>query len=627
MLYYLFLIISLSLLIYGFIVFWKDRHHFSFLYPNYWIFLIRPWKLVTFFLGTLIINFAIYLSYLSNYFIFIDLYLSTILCGLTFIFAPWCVGTIYRLFSIERSLNSDFFFVKHLTKELDTYLKKNKLSIIDALRKIENKIKGTKGTKYKNIISKIRRDLLQGVSLEKALSKHPYYFHQWYVEAISEAERTGNLINIFSEILKNINVNNYIITKTSIKEQIFNNKKFFVAIFLWLLITLFLYQYYMIFFYEFLLAPHISILDYIFMSVGIFTIKTIFFIYCGLIWNLDSRKNRRNGVGGITFAFQEIEWFTSNIDSSFKRIKWFFYLLSVPVAVMVIGICIQFAPLHLLDKYGIKISTPDGEYAINYSDKPIKFVQKLPIQEKDNNIDIPKINFGKYYALVIGNNNYQYWPKLETAVNDAEEIAEILETKYNFEVTLLLNQSHKKMKNAIFEMREKLTAYDNLLIYYAGHGELDTAEGRGYWLPVDADIKLRAEWINNTFILDQVKATKAKHVIVIVDSCFAGSLTRGAEKISSTNEITKLVPKKTRIIITSGGNEPVSDGGGENNHSVFAYGLIKTLQEINQVTLSNNIFPQIREYVLNNSEQTPEMSILTQAGHGGGDFIFVPANK
>ena len=375
-------------------------------------------------------------------------------------------------------------------------------------------------------------------------------------------------------------------------------------------------------FYNYLaFAPYLTAWDYL-LIWKLFFAKTVMFICAGLLWNLEYRDNR-----GITFSFIEDEWFVSDSQTSFKKIKWLFYLLSVPVVVIISTSVIQFAPLHLLNKYGIKISTPEGEYAINYSDNPIKFVQKLPIQEKDNNVDIPKINFGKYYALVIGNNNYQYWPKLETAVNDAEEIAEILETKYNFEVTLLLNQSHKKMKNAIFEMREKLTAYDNLLIYYAGHGELDTAEGRGYWLPVDADIKLRAEWINNTFILDQVKATKAKHVIVIVDSCFAGSLTRGGEKISSTNEITKLVPKKTRIIITSGGNEPVSDGGGENNHSVFAYGLIKTLKEIKQVTLSNNIFPQIREYVLNNSEQTPEMSILTQAGHGGGDFIFVPTNN
>ena len=32
-----------------------------------------------------------------------------------------------------------------------------------------------------------------------------------------------------------------------------------------------------------------------------------------------------------------------------------------------------------------------------------------------------------------------------------------------------------------------LTENDNFLLYYAGHGELDTVNDRGHWLPVDAD--------------------------------------------------------------------------------------------------------------------------------------------
>mgnify|MGYP001364266625 FL=1 len=76
-------------------------------------------------------------------------------------------------------------------------------------------------------------------------------------------------------------------------------------------------------------------------------------------------------------------------------------------------------------------------------------------------------------------------------------------------------------------MTKKLKENDNLLIYYAGHGELDKSENRGYWLPVNASTKSRAEWISNQRIVDRVKATKAKHVLLMVDSCFSGSLMRG----------------------------------------------------------------------------------------------------
>ena len=64
-------------------------------------------------------------------------------------------------------------------------------------------------------------------------------------------------------------------------------------------------------------------------------------------------------------------------------------------------------------------------------------------------------------------------------------------------------------------MTNKLKENDNLLIYYAGHGELDKAENRGYWLPVDASYELRSKWISNTRIVDRIKATKAKHVLLI----------------------------------------------------------------------------------------------------------------
>ena len=47
----------------------------------------------------------------------------------------------------------------------------------------------------------------------------------------------------------------------------------------------------------------------------------------------------------------------------------------------------------------------------------------------NNNQNIEKIsieNPGNYYALVIGNNKYQYWSQIRSAVRDAKKIAQIL---------------------------------------------------------------------------------------------------------------------------------------------------------------------------------------------------------
>ncbi len=54
-------------------------------------------------------------------------------------------------------------------------------------------------------------------------------------------------------------------------------------------------------------------------------------------------------------------------------------------------------------------------------------------------VKLPEIEFGRYHALVIGNNDYQNLPKLNTAVSDATATAKLLREKYGFDVKLLVD--------------------------------------------------------------------------------------------------------------------------------------------------------------------------------------------
>ena len=99
----------------------------------------------------------------------------------------------------------------------------------------------------------------------------------------------------------------------------------------------------------------------------------------------------------------------------------------------------------------------------------------------------PDMGFGRYHALVIGANDYRNLPKLKTAVNDASAVADVLRQRYGFTVTLLLNPTRAEVVRALDALRSELTLRDNLLVYYAGHGFLDTEADTGYWQPVDAE--------------------------------------------------------------------------------------------------------------------------------------------
>jgi len=133
---------------------------------------------------------------------------------------------------------------------------------------------------------------------------------------------------------------------------------------------------------------------------------------------------------------------------------------------------------------------------------------------------------------------------------------------------------------------------------------------------------------NTPDIVDRIKATKAKHVLLIADSCFSGTLMRSGTNPDVNEAIDKkyierLKSKKTRLVITSGGNEPVvdSDGG---DHSLFALKLIDTLKNNNTVINSQMLFENIRRYVISNADQTPERALVHKTGHDGGDFLFFP---
>ncbi len=94
-------------------------------------------------------------------------------------------------------------------------------------------------------------------------------------------------------------------------------------------------------------------------------------------------------------------------------------------------------------------------------------------------VKLPENEFGRYHALVIGNNDYQHLRNLTTAVGDADAVAKLLEQKYGFQVTKLINATRRDIAGALNRLRQTLTEKDNLLVYYAGHGVLDEEAGAG----------------------------------------------------------------------------------------------------------------------------------------------------
>jgi uncharacterized caspase-like protein len=236
------------------------------------------------------------------------------------------------------------------------------------------------------------------------------------------------------------------------------------------------------------------------------------------------------------------------------------------------------------------------------------------------------IDFGRYRALVIGNGTYREMPKLNTAVADARAVAATLERDYGFQVELLEDATGYEIKSSISRLRRSLTENDNLLVYYAGHGVLDREAEAGFWLPVDAERDSDANWIANDYLTRNLRAMSAKHVMVVADSCYSGTLVRAAPAaVRSGRERTawlaRMAGKKSRTALVSGGLEPVTDSGG-GGHSVFAKAFLDALAENDGMIDGQALFTRIQRPVILNSDQTPDYADIRRAGHDGGDFLF-----
>lgn len=251
-----------------------------------------------------------------------------------------------------------------------------------------------------------------------------------------------------------------------------------------------------------------------------------------------------------------------------------------------------------------------------------------------------KLNFGRYYALVIGNQNYTSLEHLQTPLRDAERAAKVLADKYGFTVQVLEDANDISMLRAINDLNSVLQPDDNVLIYYAGHGtRLQSGQTEsGYWLPVNADPPPKdTYWVPNEQITGHLGRLKAKRVLVVADSCYAGLLSTDPSymffdsKVGYTEDyLTYKLAKRSRMLLSSGGDQPVLDTGGGVN-SVFARAFLDELETNQQILSTPELFSRLQKRVQiaaaqNKFVQTPQFKSIKGAGHELGDFFFVPTS-
>jgi len=188
--------------------------------------------------------------------------------------------------------------------------------------------------------------------------------------------------------------------------------------------------------------------------------------------------------------------------------------------------------------------------------------------------DIPSL---RYKALLFSAWDYEPSsgiPDLKTPKADVDRLGEVLGETYGFDVEIHHNVTRLELLAELDELA-KGDENDAVIVYYAGHGE--EFNGNGYWQPSNAG-KESGSWVMHQDVLRRIDAAKARHVLVVADSCYSGLLHQRRKKDEVIASLPVAARKTSRKILTSGADAPVLDKG-PSGLSVFAYYFTQALEE------------------------------------------------
>jgi len=195
----------------------------------------------------------------------------------------------------------------------------------------------------------------------------------------------------------------------------------------------------------------------------------------------------------------------------------------------------------------------------------------------------PPVIYANRKALIIGNNSYQKIAKLQTAIEDANLMSEVL-ASLGFQVNLSLDVTEKKLKADLRNFKNLVKSGDEVVIFYAGHGvQIDSTN---YLLPIDVsgqnEEEVKDEAIALQRLLDDMTEKKAKLTLAVIDACRDNPF-KTTTRSAGTRGLAPTSPATGQMIVFSAGNNQLAlDSLGPNDkvkNGVFTRIFSKEVQQ------------------------------------------------
>lgn len=250
--------------------------------------------------------------------------------------------------------------------------------------------------------------------------------------------------------------------------------------------------------------------------------------------------------------------------------------------------------------FQLRVPGLEGTFAVTPVENPFNFnnrrsAQPSPDEPQASDPGTDESSTGEgiiSHALLFATNVYDSFTELVNPVLDANTIAAELSENYGVSTEVVLNPSLSETADKLREYASRsYRENENLIVFFAGHGVYDQVFKEGYVISTDsrADDISKTSYLSHSNLRTMINNIGCRHIFLVMDVCFGGTIDPYLAKSSHRGamEMYKDIPKeefierktkyKSRLYLTSGGNEYVPDGR-SGFHSPFARRFIEALR-------------------------------------------------
>jgi Caspase domain len=251
--------------------------------------------------------------------------------------------------------------------------------------------------------------------------------------------------------------------------------------------------------------------------------------------------------------------------------------------------------------------------------------------------------FGKSYALLFGISTYDDAGKnLPGPLNDVRRMEDYLNAQGFDRVVVLTDRAvtESALRHVQAHFDDTIRPEDRLLVYYAGHGRKSQAGDADLVLSTGARVPMKR-------FMDWIGSVKVKHLLVLLDACYSGSVIPGYERdvldrldASTGEKVYALARQGSRFVITAGdanelAHEDVARWGG----GLFTTAVLRALRPPSKkitIVTTYDLYSRVKGYVVDEVQKhglTAQIPRIRDLGYGGdgktapppsvGEFVFV----